>query len=204
MTICQTYQSPRRGFSLIELLVVIAVIAILLGFLLPTVQRSRESARRTECANQMRQLGLNMLGRLPGGLPGASLRLSDTQCRLDQLYLCPSDRERDTGSISYVWSILPFETRFEIQTQQNTSRTIVLLEAADDYAGREVDPRTWFDGGGFSPPFAKISAQIAVDRHNGNLANYVYADGHTETIDVSQISAWANEGLNFGLPGNGR
>jgi prepilin-type N-terminal cleavage/methylation domain-containing protein len=82
-------RASRRtgGFTLVELLVVIGIIAVLVALLMPAVQGAREAARRTDCINKIKQLGLAVLayetqnGVLPPG--GTMSGTSGTACNFD-------------------------------------------------------------------------------------------------------------------------
>ncbi len=131
----------RNGFTLVELLVVIAIIGILVGLLLPAVQQVRESARRTECSNNMRQVGLALhmyhgsLRTLPPGWEvEVAFPASPTPFIPTPTLFHDTDDEDFDGAPGWGWAarILPF------LEQSNLEREIDYTMPLDDEAFEEV------------------------------------------------------------------
>lgn len=110
-------QKRRTGFTLIELLVVIAIIAILIALLLPAVQQAREAARRTQCRNNLKQIGLavhnyhDVYGMIPPGWIGVDLMSGEPQVE---------------GANGWSWAskLLPYLDQMPLYNQINFRLTV--------------------------------------------------------------------------------
>ena len=192
------HHSRRVGFTLIELLVVIAIIAILIGLLLPAVQKVREAAARMKCSNNLKQLGLAIhnFHDTTGYLPSREGRLTPTGY---------------TGRMSGLIPILPYIE------QDNIHRTIMSPLTVDSTTYPAGGPQPWdpnptLDGqtGGIYWPFRTTITTFLCPSDSGppsgtgiKHTNYMFCSGDSIDLHTTNNASRGMFGRNTNLPSNG-
>lgn len=194
----------RRGFTLIELLVVIAIIAILISLLLPAVQQAREAARRTQCKNNLKQIGLALHNYLDVHTAFPPSFVSDI-----------STTNTPGGEWSIHTRILPYIEQSNLYQQADLSLAyddpanagIATQRVASYMCPSEINDRTRVDSGtgdaihypvnyGYNGGTWAVWDNTARQAGNGSFApNFTfrprdYTDGTSNTIAFSEVKAY--------------
>ena len=188
----------NNGFTLIELLVVIAIIGILAGILLPVLSRARESARKTQCMSNVKQIGMGLImyanennesfpsdSAYSGSYPamrGLNL-LYDTYVSDNKVFNCTSDTTV-TGASNAGMSVSTSggtEAFTSTQSSYGYDRSHTQADDADVALAADRPPAT-------------PSATASTANHNSRGQNVVYVDGHVEFVNSPLAGWYASDG----------
>ncbi|PKL48871.1 MAG: hypothetical protein CVV39_03645 [Planctomycetes bacterium HGW-Planctomycetes-1] len=207
-----------KAFTLVELLVVISIIAMLLAVLMPALRKARQQAQKVVCSSNMRQMGVALqcyLQENDSHLPDSSCHTSDPNqywlkilikyLKQDLLFKCPSDKTEnfvdwnkplcqqpaDSRWSSFTLNALldskcsRFNGRYNsVKFIYKPQHCIYVSENPSSWTSADhIHPETW----GYNIKIAK--GQIAWDRHL-KKSNYLFTDGHAETLKIEDTYSW--------------
>lgn len=215
----------KRGFTLIELLVVIAIIALLAAILFPVFARARENARKSSCANNLKQIGLGVLQYCQDydeTMPGHNMQNNTwwqdnvrPYIKSNQLFDCPSNtgtkyRPNTNNSGSYGANIVGWNNGyptppFSVPDQNVWVNIADMVKPAQTVAS--MDTYNNFELGSDNGTPAGISMSAQGQRtmlNNGSIrerhletANVLYCDGHVKSAKLDDLAVKATDGIHF-------
>ena len=212
--------SDNNGFTLIELMVVIAIIALLMGILLPSLNRARRQAKKITCISNMRQMGVALQAYLMDSenrLPPSSCYLSDpnqywlkilTRYTGEKLlFRCPSDKAKnfvdwdlqlDEQPDDSRWSSFALNGLLDPRCSYNRGRynNIINIRQPGYCIYVSESPSSWTKYDHTHPEtwgsLDQAKGQVSWGSHNGT-SNFLLVDGHAENLKIEQTWSWPGQ-----------